>query len=150
MITSHLENLHALLKYSNGVPQKRPAFFLDVRQQGEGMADVGTHLADLAQWTLFPGPSDFPIAQTSACWREPHATCADARTVHPFDRRIRLAPVPQREGRRRQARRLHQWNLRVLAEGRASRLKVAGSSKHLRGVDSYFASYRGTRALIEL
>jgi predicted dehydrogenase len=49
-----LENLHALLKYSNGVPQKRPAFFLDVRQQGEGMADVGTHLADLAQWILFP------------------------------------------------------------------------------------------------
>jgi predicted dehydrogenase len=49
-----LENLHALLKYSNGVPQTRPASFLDVRQQGEGMADVGTHLTDLAEWTLFP------------------------------------------------------------------------------------------------
>ena len=49
-----LENLHSLVKFSNGKVNLRPAWFFDVRQQGEGIADVGTHLVDLETWTLFP------------------------------------------------------------------------------------------------
>ncbi len=52
-----LENLHALLKYSGGLPSRRPAWFFDTRQQGEGIADVGTHLVDIMLWTLFPEQS---------------------------------------------------------------------------------------------
>ncbi|HYP15324.1 MAG TPA: putative oxidoreductase C-terminal domain-containing protein, partial [Bryobacteraceae bacterium] len=37
-----------------GVPNLRPAAYFDVRQQGEAFADVGTHVVDLAHWTLFP------------------------------------------------------------------------------------------------
>jgi predicted dehydrogenase len=37
-----------------GNPNIRPAWFFDVAQQGEGVADVGTHLVDLIQWMLFP------------------------------------------------------------------------------------------------
>ncbi|HLJ17523.1 MAG TPA: putative oxidoreductase C-terminal domain-containing protein [Bryobacteraceae bacterium] len=48
-----MENLHALLKLSGNVPSLRPAWFFDIRQQGEGIADVGTHLVDLVFWTLF-------------------------------------------------------------------------------------------------
>ncbi|MEO7145283.1 MAG: putative oxidoreductase C-terminal domain-containing protein [Bryobacteraceae bacterium] len=48
-----LENLHALLKFNGAVPSHRPAWYFDIRQQGEGMADVGTHLVDLVFWTLF-------------------------------------------------------------------------------------------------
>jgi hypothetical protein len=48
-----MENLHALLKHSNGKANLRPAWFFDIRQQGEGIADVGTHLVDLLFWTLF-------------------------------------------------------------------------------------------------
>ncbi|MGO8056564.1 putative oxidoreductase C-terminal domain-containing protein, partial [Rhizobium leguminosarum] len=33
----------------------RPAWFLDTRQQGEGIVDVMTHLVDLVQWECFPG-----------------------------------------------------------------------------------------------
>jgi hypothetical protein len=33
----------------------RPAWFFDIRQQGEGIADVTTHLVDLIQWEAFPG-----------------------------------------------------------------------------------------------
>jgi predicted dehydrogenase len=33
----------------------RPAWFLDVEQQGQGMVDVTTHLVDLIQWECFPG-----------------------------------------------------------------------------------------------
>jgi predicted dehydrogenase len=50
-----MESVHYLLKEVAGVPSRRPAWFFDVRQQGEGLADVGTHLVDLVQWTLFPG-----------------------------------------------------------------------------------------------
>ena len=36
------------------MPGLRPAWFFDIHEQGEALADVGTHLVDLAQWTLFP------------------------------------------------------------------------------------------------
>jgi hypothetical protein len=48
-----MENLHALLKMGSAGPSLRPAWYFDIRQQGEGIADVGTHLVDLAEWTLF-------------------------------------------------------------------------------------------------
>jgi predicted dehydrogenase len=49
-----MESVHYFLKEVAGVPMLRPAWFFDTRQQGEGLADVGTHLVDLVQWTLFP------------------------------------------------------------------------------------------------
>ena len=45
-----MESSHYLLKSGT-----RPVWFLDNAQQGEGMADVGTHLVDLIEWALFPG-----------------------------------------------------------------------------------------------
>jgi predicted dehydrogenase len=50
----YIESVHHILKLVAGAPNIRPAWFFDVKQQGEGVADVGTHLADLAQWMLFP------------------------------------------------------------------------------------------------
>ena len=40
------------------MPLKRPAWWYDPDVAGEGIADVGTHLADLAMWLMFP---DQPI-----------------------------------------------------------------------------------------
>ena len=50
----YMESVHYLLKMVSGVPNIRPAWFFDNTQQGEGLNDVGTHLVDLVQWTLFP------------------------------------------------------------------------------------------------
>lgn len=50
----YMESLHYLLKEVSGMVNLRPAWFFDIRQQGEGLADVGTHVVDLVQWTLFP------------------------------------------------------------------------------------------------
>ena len=36
------------------MPLKRPAWFFDVTQEGEGIVDVTTHLVDLVQWESFP------------------------------------------------------------------------------------------------
>jgi hypothetical protein len=52
-----LENLHSLVKFSDGKVNLRPSWFFDVWQQGEGITDVGTHLVDLEMWTLFPNQS---------------------------------------------------------------------------------------------
>jgi len=42
------------MKVVAGVPLRRPVWFFDVDETGEGLADVGTHVVDLVQWTAFP------------------------------------------------------------------------------------------------
>jgi len=49
------ESVHHFFKYVSGNPLKRPGWFFDTRQQGEGIVDVTTHLVDLIQWEAFPG-----------------------------------------------------------------------------------------------
>lgn len=48
------ESVHHFYKYVSGEVLTRPAWFLDVSQQGEGIVDVMTHLVDLVQWECFP------------------------------------------------------------------------------------------------
>jgi predicted dehydrogenase len=50
----YMESVHHIFKLVAGVPNLRPPWFFDVEEQGEALADVGTHLVDLVQWTLFP------------------------------------------------------------------------------------------------
>jgi predicted dehydrogenase len=47
-------SIHHLMKVVAGVPLRRPTWFFDVNEYGEGLADVGTHVIDLVQWTAFP------------------------------------------------------------------------------------------------
>ncbi len=49
------ESVHHFFKYVSGNPLKRPSWFMDVAQQGEGIVDVTSHLVDLVQWAAFPG-----------------------------------------------------------------------------------------------
>ncbi|HEV7682615.1 MAG TPA: putative oxidoreductase C-terminal domain-containing protein [Pyrinomonadaceae bacterium] len=48
------ESVHHLFKYVSGKPLRRPAWFFDTAQQGEGIVDITTHLVDLIQWASFP------------------------------------------------------------------------------------------------
>ena len=48
------ESVHHFYKYVSGAVLTRPAWFLDVEQEGEGIVDVTTHLVDLVQWECFP------------------------------------------------------------------------------------------------
>src|SRR5215510_1543585 len=43
----YMESVHHLLKVVSGTPNIRPTWFFDVKQQGEGVSDVGAHLVDL-------------------------------------------------------------------------------------------------------
>ncbi len=48
------ESVHHFFKYVAGNPIKRPGWFFDLKQRGEGLVDVSTHLVDLVQWECFP------------------------------------------------------------------------------------------------
>ena len=48
------ESVHNFYKIVSGKPLKRPGWFYDSTQQGEGLVDVTTHLVDLAMWEAFP------------------------------------------------------------------------------------------------
>jgi predicted dehydrogenase len=47
-----LASVHHLDKRVNGAPLRRPPWFFDVRVQGDGLADIPTHLVDQAQRLL--------------------------------------------------------------------------------------------------
>lgn len=48
------ESVHHFYKFVSGNVLVRPQWFMDVKQQGEGLVDVMTHLVDLVQWECFP------------------------------------------------------------------------------------------------
>jgi len=48
------ESVHHFFKYVSGRPIRRPTWYFDTAQQGEGLVDVTTHLIDLGLWTCFP------------------------------------------------------------------------------------------------
>ena len=48
-------SVHHFCKLVNGTPLRRPEWFYDVSKQGEGIADITTHLVDMVQWETFPG-----------------------------------------------------------------------------------------------
>jgi len=49
-----MESVHYFYKYVSGSILTRPPWAFDVKQQGEGLQDVGVHLVDLTQWECFP------------------------------------------------------------------------------------------------
>lgn len=48
------ESVHHFFKYVSGEPLRRPEWYFDIEQQGEGIVDVTTHLVDLVQCTVMP------------------------------------------------------------------------------------------------
>lgn len=50
-----MTSVHHLMKIVSGVPNMRPPWYFDIKQQGDALADIGTHLVDRVHTTLFPG-----------------------------------------------------------------------------------------------
>jgi predicted dehydrogenase len=167
----YMESVHHLMKVVSGAPNLRPAWFFDAAEQGEGLNDIGTHLVDLVQWTLFPGRAvDYRSEITvTAAQRWP--------TVIPESEFQRvtggqrfgpaLAPSVEKGPGRRPARRSLGGG-GSLGEGGALQFfantlvsyTVRGVHTRLNviwdweappgGGDTHFAFYRGTRARIEV
>lgn len=146
-----MENLHALLKMGAAGPNLRPPWFFDIRQQGEGIADVGTHLVDLVEWTLFAGQAiDYrrdirilraersPLILSREQFRRVTGEAAWSPFLRPAVEDDRL-PYFANNNAVFSIRGIHvrisvNWNYEAPAEVK----------------DSYFTAYQGSRSRIEL
>jgi predicted dehydrogenase len=63
-----LESVHCLKKMVAGAPLSRPAWWFDEREAGDSLADVGTHLVDLAFRALAPVRPDAIRIDGSRRW----------------------------------------------------------------------------------
>ncbi|HTZ36564.1 MAG TPA: putative oxidoreductase C-terminal domain-containing protein [Stellaceae bacterium] len=49
-----MTSVHHLMKRVAGLPNPRPPWYFDIAEQGDALADIGTHLVDRIHTTLFP------------------------------------------------------------------------------------------------
>ena len=136
----YMESVHHILKLVAGVPNLRPVWFFDIDEQGEALADVGTHLVDLAQWTLFPDqPLDYRTdVEVLSASRWP-----TKMTAEQF-RQVTGQPGPGLD---------YFCNTRVcyVLRGVATKLDVLWNWEAPAGAgDTHLAIYRGTRSRIEV
>ena len=81
-----IESVHHFFKEVAGKPLTRPAWFYDVRQQGESVPDVGTHLVDARPMDMFPRPGIELAQRRQGPRRSPLVHQADPRAVQALDR----------------------------------------------------------------
>ena len=145
-----MESVHYLMKTVAGVPNMRPAWFFDTDQQGEGLNDIGTHLVDLVQWTLFPDQAldHRKDAKVVAAQRWPILIPrADFKRVTGGDFPEGLLPKVKDGALEYSCNTLVSYTLR----GVSVRLNVIWDWEAPAGAgDTHFASYRGSRAKVEV
>ena len=145
-----MESVHYLKKTVAGVPLRRPAWFFDTQQQGEGLSDVGTHLVDLVPWLFFQDQAlDYRHdIQVLAARRWPtFLTRADFQQItgeadFPVSLRDRL----------QDGRLAYSCNNQVsyTVRGIHIKLDVLWDLEAADGGDTHLASFRGTRGLIKV
>jgi predicted dehydrogenase len=144
-----IESVHHLLKLVSGQPNLRPAFFFDASDQGTALADVGTHLIDLVQWTLFP---DQPIRaqdlRVGAIRRWP-----TPMTLEQFQRVTAMKTFPpQLAGSVKDGKLDFQGNGEVHYEIRGIHVRLAAlwNYESPTGIDLHHAVYRGANARVDV
>jgi predicted dehydrogenase len=147
----YMESVHHLKKVVAGAPNIRPPWFFDTAEQGEGFNDIGTHLVDLVQWTLFPEQAiDYRAdVQVLAAQRWPTwIPEQDFRSVTNEPRFPSSLAASVKDGKLEYyCNTLVSYTLR----GIHTRLNVIWDwEPPAGGGDTHFAVYRGTRARIEV
>jgi predicted dehydrogenase len=147
----YVESVHHLMKVVAGAPNIRPPWFFDIAEQGEGLNDIGTHLVDLVQWTLFPEQavdyrSDVRVlaAQRWPTWI-PESDFRRVTGGSAFD--SRLAGSVKDGKLKYYANTLVSYTVR----GVHTKLNVIWDWEAPAGAgDTHFAYYKGTRARVEV
>ena len=146
----YMESVHHLMKMVAGAPNIRPVWFFDTEQQGEGLNDIGTHLVDLVQWTLFPEkPIDYrqDVRLLSARRWPTMIPRAEFRRVTREDFPPELAGHVKGDSLEYFCNTLASYTLR----GAHVTLNVIWDWEAPPGAgDSHFAYYRGSRARVEV
>jgi predicted dehydrogenase len=147
----YMESVHHLMKVVAGAPNIRPFWFFDTSEQGEGLSDIGTHLVDLVQWTLFPEQAIDYRADVRVIGAQRWPTWipeADFRRVTGEPRfPPSLAPAVKDGKLEYFCNTLVSYSLR----GVHVKLNVIWDWEAPEGSgDTHFAFYRGTRARVEV
>jgi predicted dehydrogenase len=145
-----MESIHHLLKMVAGMPNRRPAWFFDVEQQGEALPDVGTHLVDLVQWILFP---DQPLDYRKDLQVQSGKRWPTVLTRADFQRVTGEADFPQYLRASVMDDKLQYYcNTRVsyALRGIHVKLDVLWNYEAPTGGDTHFAYFKGSRARIEI
>jgi predicted dehydrogenase len=140
-----MKSVHYFSKTVAGVRLTRPAWFFDVRQEGEGITDVATHLVDLVQWEAFPEQALPPAAVTvlnARRWPTP-ITRAQFKQVTGADTFPEFLKPDVRDGA-----------LQVYANGEFTcrlrdlyaKVSVSWDFEASAGGDTHFSVLRGTKA----
>jgi predicted dehydrogenase len=145
-----LSGVHHLLKMVAGVPNPRPAWYFDITEQGEGLADTGVHLVDRAHKTLFPdealdyrhdirilAASRWPTLVTSTQFRQLTGEASWPDYLSPWVRGDALEYFCN--GR-----------LDYRLRGIHVRLETRWDWQAQQGDDTHTALYRGSRAQLEI
>jgi predicted dehydrogenase len=145
-----MESTHHILKTVAGTPNPRPAFFFDILDQGEGLTDVGTHLVDLVQWTLFPDQAldyrqDIQV-QGGKRWATPISAAQFKQITGAAGFPSELAPYVHGDHFDYYCNNQVDYKVRDAQV----QLKVLWNWESPAGVDFHHAIYRGTRASVEI
>jgi predicted dehydrogenase len=131
-----------------GLPNRRPAWFFDVRQQGEALPDVGTHLVDIVQWMIAPGQviDTRKDVQVVAARRWP-----TVMSLADFQKVTGEAEFPADLSANVKAGRLDYYcNTSVTYRLRGTNVKLDVLWSYGPGSDVHFAVFRGSRARVEI
>jgi hypothetical protein len=160
----YMESVHNLMKIVAGAPNIRPAWFFDTAEQGEGFNDIGTHLVDLVQWTLFPDqaidyradvrvlaaqrwPTWIPESDFQKVTGEAHFPKSLMPSVKvPAATSGSSSPAAASPALEYYCNTLVSYTVR----GVHTKLNVIWDWEAPAGADTHFAFYRGTRARIEI
>ena len=147
----YMESVHYLLKLVSGAPNIRPPWFFDTAEQGEGVNDIGTHLVDLVQWTLFPSqPIDYRTDVSVLASQRWPTTIPQQE----FQRVTREPSFPQALSASVKEGKLEYYCNTLVSytvRGVHTKLNVIWDWEPPAGSgDTHFAYYRGTRARVEV
>ena len=147
----YMESVHYLKKVVAGAPNIRPPWFFDPAEQGEGFNDIGTHLVDLVQWTLFPEQAidaSSEIRVLSAQRWPTSISELDFRSVTNEARFPQSLSASVKDGKLEYyCNTLVSYTLRGI---HATLNVIWDWEPPAGGGDTHFAFYRGTRARIEV
>jgi predicted dehydrogenase len=145
-----MESVHNIMKTVAGAPNIRPGWFFDTAEQGEALADIGTHLVDLVPFILFPeqaidAGTDVRLLSAKR-WPTPMSAAE-------FQRVTGLSSFPTHlAGQVKDAKLQFQANTEVsyTLRGIHTRLRVLWEYEAPKGADTHMAQVRGTRSRIEI
>jgi predicted dehydrogenase len=145
-----MESTHFIVKTVAGAPNPRPPFFFDILDQGEGLADVGTHLVDLVPWTLFPDQAldyrqDIQV-QGGKRWATPITAAQFGQVTGAATFPAELAAYVHGDQFDYYCNNQVDYKIR----GAQVRLKVLWNWESPAGVDFHHAVYRGTHSSVEV